>query len=70
MGSNEKIRIGVVGVNSRGNALAMGFARQKGCEIGYVCDVDSRAMNKCIATIDKLTGKNPTGKGILENYLN
>ena len=59
MGSNEKIRIGDVGVNSRGNALAMGFARQKGCEIGYVCDVDSRAMNKCIATIDKLTGTKP-----------
>jgi len=26
LGANEKIRIGVIGVNSRGNALAQGFA--------------------------------------------
>ena len=28
LGANEKIRIGVIGVNSRGNALAQGFAKQ------------------------------------------
>ena len=27
LGANEKIRIGVIGVNSRGNALAQGFAK-------------------------------------------
>ncbi len=69
MGSNEKIRMGAIGVNSRGNALATGFARQKGCEIAYICDVDSRAMNKCIATIDKLTGKKPKGEKDIRNLL-
>ena len=33
LGANEKIRIGVIGVNSRGNALAQGFAKMKGCEV-------------------------------------
>jgi hypothetical protein len=29
IGANNKIRIGVIGVNSRGNALAQGFAKKK-----------------------------------------
>ncbi|MCW1734755.1 Gfo/Idh/MocA family protein [Anaerorudis cellulosivorans] len=69
MGSNEKIRMGAIGVNSRGSALAAGFARQKGCEIAYVCDVDSRAMNKCIATIEELTGTKPKGEKDIRNLL-
>ena len=32
-GANERIRIGVIGVNSRGNALAQGFAKMRGCEV-------------------------------------
>ncbi len=47
-GANDKIKMGAIGVNSRGNALAGGFAREKGCEIAYVCDVDKRAMENVL----------------------
>ena len=56
LGANEKIRIGVIGVNSRGKALAQGFAKLPDCEVTYICDVDSRALEKCQAAIHKITG--------------
>ncbi|NQU86042.1 MAG: Gfo/Idh/MocA family oxidoreductase [Mariniphaga sp.] len=48
IGSNEKIRVSVMGVNSRGNALAQNFASQPNSEVAHVCDVDSRAIIKCV----------------------
>lgn len=62
VGANEKIRMGAIGVNSRGDALAGGFAKEKGCEIAYVCDVDKRAMEKCIANVAKIGGNTPRGE--------
>jgi predicted dehydrogenase len=50
-GSNERIRVSVMGVNSRGTALAKNFARQVNCEVGHICDVDKRAIKKCKAAI-------------------
>jgi len=47
LGSNEKLNVSVMGVNSRGNALARSFAQQKGCDVVHICDVDSRAIEKC-----------------------
>ena len=37
IGANDRIRVAAIGVNARGNALAGGFAREKGCEVTYVC---------------------------------
>lgn len=59
IGANERIRIGAIGVNSRGFALADGFAGEKGCEVTHVCDVDSRAIAKCVARVEKITGNKP-----------
>lgn len=47
LGSNEKIHVSMMGVNSRGNALAQTFAEQTNCDVIHVCDVDSRAIGKC-----------------------
>ena len=47
VGANEKIRVSVMGVNSRGKALASSFAQQKNCDVLHVCDVDGRAIIKC-----------------------
>ena len=44
--ANEKIVIGVMGVNGRGSSLAKGFAQQTNAEIAYICDVDQRAVAK------------------------
>ena len=58
---NKKVVIGIMGVNSRGAFLAEKLAALPDVEIGYICDVDSIAMAKCIADIEKRTGKKPTG---------
>lgn len=41
----DKIRLGVIGVNGRGKGMASGLAKMPECEITYICDVDSRAMD-------------------------
>ena len=59
LGANERIRVASMGVNSRGLAVGTNFATQTDCEMVYACDVDSRAANKFIAAVEKLTKKRP-----------
>lgn len=59
LGANEKLRIGVMGVNSRGFALARGLAAEKEAIISHLCDVDTRALEKTAAMIKKNTGSEP-----------
>ncbi|NBT16645.1 MAG: gfo/Idh/MocA family oxidoreductase, partial [Chitinophagia bacterium] len=63
IGSNEKITAAVMGVNSRGFSVSTNFASQKECEVSYVCDVDARAMDKCVTAIEKTQGKKPKAEG-------
>jgi len=63
VGANERIHLSVMGVNSRGNVLAGNFSRQQECEVIHVCDADSRAIEKCCANVEKITGHKPTGFG-------
>jgi predicted dehydrogenase len=57
----KKVVIAIMGVNSRGAFLASKLAALSDVEIAYICDVDSKAMDKCIAEVEKLTGKKPKG---------
>jgi len=59
LGANERILVGMMGVNSRGLQLSRNFAKLKDCEIMYVCDVDSRAAAKCMDSVEKLQNKRP-----------
>lgn len=59
LGANERIQVAMMGVNSRGLALASNFAAQKNCEVRYICDVDKRAAEKCISTVAKIQGSTP-----------
>ena len=69
-GANERIRLGVIGVNSRGNALAQGFAKmRKDCEIAYVCDCDLNAMSRCINDVSKIAGYAPKGEQDIRRLL-
>lgn len=63
VGSNEKITAAVMGVNSRGLSVGTNFASQKECELMYVCDVDNRAMDKCVNAVEKTQGKKPKAEG-------
>jgi len=55
LGANDRLNVAVIGVNSRGSALAQNFAKLKDCNVSYICDVDSRALNKCISDVHKIT---------------
>ena len=59
IGANDRIHVGVVGVNSRGLALSKNFALQPNCRITEVCDVDSRALERCIAEVSKISDARP-----------
>jgi predicted dehydrogenase len=59
IGANERINVAAMGVNSRGLAVSGNFARQENCEVMYVCDVDSRAADKCIAALEPIQKKRP-----------
>lgn len=63
LGANDKIRASIMGVNSRGNALAQNFAFQKECDLLHICDVDSRAITKCAANVQKVQDIKPKGFG-------
>ncbi|NLR62783.1 Gfo/Idh/MocA family oxidoreductase [Chitinophaga varians] len=59
LGANDRVRVGMMGVNSRGLALANNYARQQNCEVVSVSDVDTRAAAKCIESVFKITQKKP-----------
>ena len=50
---SETVRVGVMGVNSRGMALTQAFARTKGAEVAVICDVDERALQNAIAAVSQ-----------------
>lgn len=69
-GANERIRLGVVGVNSRGNALAQGFAKLKDdCVVNCICDCDLLAMARCQNDVSKITGHTPAGEQDIRKFM-
>lgn len=59
MGANDRVKLAVMGVNSRGLALSNNFAAQKNFEVYNVCDVDSRAAQVCIDSVRKIQDTSP-----------
>ena len=59
LGANDRIKVAIMGVNGRGTALASNYASQSNCEVLYISDVDSRAAEKCIATVEPIQKKKP-----------
>lgn len=57
----EKVVLGVMGTNSRGNYLARMFAQLPNVEVGFICDPDEKVLNKTLAELEKLTGKKAKG---------
>ena len=60
---SEKLVVAVMGVNGRGNSLAQRFAGLPGCELKYICDVDSRVFPKAQKAIAGVTDKPPQELG-------
>ena len=62
IGANDVIRVGVVGVNSRGLALASSFAKMPLCEVTCICDC-------CLGQIETQTGKRPKGFADIRKFM-
>lgn len=68
-GANDRLRLGVIGVNGRGRGISSGLAKMPECEIVCICDVDANAMESCIALIRDITGKAPRGEKDLRKVM-
>ena len=60
LGSNEDIRIGVVGLNGRGRNHINGFRRLPGVRVAALCDVDARILQR---EMQRFTGRGETVTG-------
>ena len=58
---SDTINMAVVGVNNRGKELLRAILACSQANIGYICDVDSRAMENAIKMVRDRGGKKPKG---------
>ena len=58
---NDKLVLGIMGCNSRGMAHIAEHLAVPNVEIAYVCDVDTRAVDKGVATVAKKQPRTPQG---------
>ena len=68
-GANDRIRLGVIGVNGRGRGISSCLAKLPECEIVCICDVDTLAMESCIGLVRDITGKAPRGEKDLRKVM-
>ena len=61
LGANDKLRVAIMGANNRGAALYGEFCKNKNAEVAYICDVDSRVVERSLADCKELQGKEPKG---------
>ena len=57
--ANEKIVLAVVGLRSRGHALATAFAQRPDCRIATLCDADSNLLASRASGVAKVQGGKP-----------
>src|ERR1051325_11457281 len=58
----EKVRVAVIGVNGRGVVHAQNFAKLPNSEVAYICDVDSKVIDKAVKAAAR--GQTPVPKVI------
>src|ERR1700749_280998 len=51
MAPSNKVVIAVMGVNSRGAYLAKSFSQLPNVEVGYICDVEAKAITNGLAAL-------------------
>jgi predicted dehydrogenase len=68
-GPNEKVLVGIIGCNGRGMAHIAGYLSLPNAEIAYICDVDSRAIEKGIVAVSQKQERKPKGVKDLRRIL-
>ncbi len=56
LGANEDIRVGVVGVNGRGNSHLSAFAGADGVRVAAICDIDRQVLDKRVVQYTEKQG--------------
>lgn len=65
LGANDRVNVGFMGVNSRGNFLMKTYAALNNVNVSHICDVDSNALDKNAAQAKELGHNNvKTGKDV------
>jgi predicted dehydrogenase len=68
-GPNDRVVLAVVGTNSRGAQLAKMFSRLPGAEVGYICDVEEKALAKGVAAVAGRQAREPKTSGDIRRVL-
>ncbi len=58
-GANDRVGVGVVGINGRGGGHIGGFTDLEGSEVAALCDCDRRVLERRSTEIEEKTGKKP-----------
>lgn len=58
-GANDRIRVGVIGINGRGGAHINGFGALENVEIAALCDADENVLNRRVREVERKTDKAP-----------
>lgn len=56
---NERVRVAVMGLNSRGAVLAQVFAQAENAEVAFLCDVDATVLAKTVTAVAGAQGTAP-----------
>lgn len=65
----KRIRVAVMGVNSRGEALASNLARMTDTEVAYICEVDRLVMDRVVNKVSQLQNSIPKGEKDIRKVL-
>ncbi len=62
LGANDRVRVGVAGINGRGRAHygAFGKMKDRGVEVAYLIDPDSRLFDSRSKDVERIAGNKPT----------
>jgi predicted dehydrogenase len=58
-GANDRIGLGIMGINDRGMDLALEIGKRKDVDIQYLADPDSRLFNERAKAVEQTNGKRP-----------
>ncbi|MCS7015482.1 MAG: Gfo/Idh/MocA family oxidoreductase [Gemmatales bacterium] len=59
LGANDRLRVGIAGLNGRGGAHVSAFLASPGVEITYLIDPDTRVFARQVGRIEKQQGRPP-----------
>ena len=70
LGANDAIRVGIAGLNGRGQSHLSEFAKIPGVEITYLIDPDQKVLERSVKSVESATGRTPRAIQDIRQALN